>query len=181
MVATTFRFMIIPILLSAFSAEARERPQEDALKVNYVLQLTKFIQWPIIALAQYSPIELCVFATTPSKEAWGKIHLRKSQNREIHLRLINQDHELSQCHILFIHKFIPNSIIKDNYYRLISNNVLTIGEGKNFAKDGGIIELNLDEEKVDIKINTQTAIESKLNINANLIERASSVYTQGQF
>lgn len=180
MASNTFRFCLIPIFLSAFIAEANERSEKEARKINYVLQLTKFIQWPAISLAQFAPIELCIFATTPSQEAWAKIKLRKSQNREIHLRIINQDSQLSQCHILFVHKGIPNSVIKKNYYLLVSNNILTIGEKKNFAKDGGIIELNLGEDKVDIKINTQTATEAKLNINANLIELASSVYSQGQ-
>lgn len=179
MVANTFRLFFIPIFLSVFSAEARQHPEESASKINYVLQLTKFVQWPSITLSPYAPIELCVFATSPSKKAWGKIHMRKSQNREIHLRFINQDHQLSQCNILFVHKLLPNDIVKKNYYRLISNNVLTIGEKKNFAKGGGIIEFHLINDKVDIKINNQTATEAKLNINANLIELASSVYTKG--
>jgi hypothetical protein len=179
MASNTFRFIFIPIFLFAFMAEASERSEKEARKIDYVLQLTKFIQWPAISLAQFAPIELCLFATTPARNAWEKLRLRKSQNREIHLRIINQDSQLSQCHLLFVHDRIPNSVIKKNYYLLVSNNILTIGEKKNFAKDGGIIELNLDKEKVDIKINTQTATEAKLNINANLIELASSVYSQG--
>jgi len=179
MASNTFRFIFIPLFLSAFMAEASERSEKEARKIDHVLQLTKFVQWPAISLAQLAPIELCLFATTPAQDAWQKIKLRKSQNREIRLRIINQDSQLSQCHILFIHERIPNSIIKKNYYLLVSNNILTIGEKKNFAKEGGIIELNLDQNKVDIKINTQTAAEAKLNINANLTELASSVYSQG--
>jgi hypothetical protein len=178
MAFNTFRFIFIPIFLSAFIAEASEYSEKEARKIDYVLQLTKFIQWPAISLVQLAPIELCLFATTPAKSEWEKMKLRKSQNRDVHLQIINQDNQLSQCHILFVHKGIPNSVIKKNYYLLASNNILTIGEKKNFAKDGGIIELHIDEDKVDIKINTQTATEAKININANLIELASSVYSQ---
>jgi hypothetical protein len=180
MFANTFRSIFALLLLSVLTAAAFEHPKENADKVKNVLQLSKFIQWPTLALAQYSPIKLCLFSSAPSQEAWKKIHLRKSQDREIHLLVINQDDKLTQCNILFVHKSIPNNIIKNNYYRLISNNVLTIGEKNNFAKEGGIIELNSTKEKIDIKINTKTAAETKLNINANLIELASSVYQQGQ-
>jgi hypothetical protein len=176
----TFRLFFIPIFLSALVAEAKEHPEKDVRKIDYVLQLTKFIQWPTLTLAPLAPIELCLFATTPEQDAWQALNLREVQNREIQLRIINQDSQLSQCHILFIHKHIPNSIIKKNHYLLVSNSILTIGENKNFARDGGIIEFTLIEDKVDIKINTQTATEAKLNINANLIELASSVYSQGQ-
>lgn len=180
MVANTFRFIFIPILLSAFTAEARQQLQEDALKINYVLQLTKFIQWPAISLPQSEPIELCVFKTTQSLDSWQKIHLQESQNRKIHLRLITIDKQLSQCNVVFIHKLIPNSVIKKNYQLLISNNILTIGEKRKFAEEGGMIEINQSNGKVDIKINTKTATDTGLSINANLIELASSVYPKGQ-
>jgi hypothetical protein len=180
MFANTFRIILIPILLSAFTAESSQHPEEDALKVNYLLQLSKFIHWPTINLAQTSPITLCLFATTPAQDSWQAIHLRKVQNREIHLLYINQDRQISQCNILFVHKRIPNSVIKKNYYRLISNSILTIGERNDFAQQGGIIELELVDKSVSIKINTETAIEAGLNIHANLIEIASTVYKQGQ-
>jgi hypothetical protein len=37
---------------------------------------------------------------------------------------------------------------------------LIIGERKYFAKEGGVIEIDFDEENVDIKINLQTTIEA---------------------
>jgi hypothetical protein len=180
MVANTFRFIFILILLSALIAEAREHPQEDALKAHYLLQLSKFIHWPTINLAQTSPITLCLFATTPSKDNWKTLQSRKIQGRQIQLLYINQDDQISQCNILFIHKRIPNSVIKKNYYRLISNSILTIGERKNFAKEGGVIELDLTDENMSIKINIQSATEAGLNIHTNLIEIAATVYKQGQ-
>lgn len=179
MPVTLFRLVFIPILLSAFAAESSEHPKEDALKVNHLLQLTKFIHWPS-TLSHRTPIKLCLYATTPANDTWQEIHLQKSQGHEIQLHFINQDNQLSQCDILFVHKFIPNSVIQKNYYSLISNSILTIGERKDFAKSGGVIELDLVEENADIKINLQTAMEAGISISANLIEIASTVYKQGQ-
>jgi hypothetical protein len=71
-------------------------------------------------------------------------------------------------------------MIQKNYYSLTSNRILIIGERKYFAKEGGVIEIDFDEENVDIKINLQTTIEAQLSINANLIEMASAVNNQGQ-
>lgn len=179
MVANIFRLTFVLTLLSAYFAEASERPQEMARKANYLLQLTKFIQWPKALTPDNGSIEFCIFTTTPSKEVFQKLHLRKSQNRIIHMNYIKQDRELAKCNIVFIHKFIPNDIIKKNYYSLISNNILTIGENSSFAKKGGIIEFNMTDKSVDIKINTKTASEANIHISTNLIEIASSVITQG--
>ncbi|CCK74518.1 MAG: YfiR family protein [Oleispira antarctica] len=174
-----FRLIFLPILLSAFSAESSEHLKEETLKVNYLLQLTKFIHWPN-TLIQRMPLKLCLFENTPAKDIWQKIHLQRSQGHEIQLSYINQNNSLSECDILFIHKLIPNSMIQKNYYSLVSNSVLTIGEREDFAKDGGVIEFTLTDKHVDIKINLKTAIEAGLSINANLIEIASNVYQQGQ-
>jgi hypothetical protein len=179
MAAIMFRLVLIPMLLSAFAVESSERPKEDTRKVDYVLQLTKFIHWPA-SLSKHSPIKLCLFATNPEKNNWQNIHLQKSQGHEIQLHYINQDNQLSQCNILFVHKRIPNSVIQKNYYDLISNRVLTIGERKNFAKEGGIIELDLIEENVEFKINLKTAHEAGLSINANLTKIASTVFKRGR-
>jgi hypothetical protein len=179
MAAIMFRFILIPILLSAFAVESSERPKEETRKVDYVLQLTKFIHWPA-SFTKHSPIKLCLFATNPAQDNWQSIHLKTTQEHEIQLHYINQDNMLSQCHILFVHKRIPNSVIQKNYYRLISNRILTIGERKNFAKEGGIIELDLIEKSADIKINLKTAHEAGIFISANLIEIASTVFKRGQ-
>jgi hypothetical protein len=71
-------------------------------------------------------------------------------------------------------------VIQKNYYSLISNRILTIGERKNFAKEGGIIELDLNEGNAELKINLKTAHDAGLSINANLIEIASTVFKRGQ-
>jgi hypothetical protein len=179
MAAIMFRLVLIPMLLSVFAVESSERPKEDTRKVDYVFQLTKFIHWPA-SLTKHSPIKLCLFATNPAQNNWQKIHLQKSRGHEIQLHYINQYNQLSQCNMFFVHKQIPNSVIQKNYYSLISNRILTIGERKNFAKEGGIIELDFIEGSADIKINLKTAYEAGLSINANLIEIASAVFKQGR-
>ncbi|MGK0247828.1 MAG: hypothetical protein ACI910_000555 [Oleispira sp.] len=179
MAAIMFRLVLIPMLLSAFAVESSERPKEDTRKVDYLFQMTKFIHWPA-SITKHSPIKLCLFSTNPARDNWQKIHLQKSQGHEIQLHYINQVNQLSQCNMLFVHKRIPNSVIQKNYYRLISNRILTIGERKNFAKEGGVIELDFIEGNADIKINLKTAHEAGLLINANLIELASAVFKHGQ-
>jgi hypothetical protein len=106
--------------------------------------------------------------------------LKQSQGHETQLHYINQDNQLYQCYILFVHKLIPNSVIQKNYYSLISNRILTIGERKNFAKEGGIIEFDLIEGNADIKINLKTAHEAGLFISPHLIEIASAVFKRGR-
>lgn len=180
MSAIVIRLILAPILLLTLSATATETQSKDtANKVNLLLQVSKFIDWPTTLVPQ-SPIKLCLFATTPGKEKWNRIHQQISQNHPIQLQYINQDSQIPYCNMLFVHKDISNDVIQKNYYALISNKILTIGERKNFAKEGGMIELRFIENAIDIKINLQTATAAGISIHANLTEIASTVFTLGQ-
>lgn len=166
-------------MLSVSNAALAEYTNKETSKIQHLFQLTKFINWPD-TLIRDAPIKLCLLPNTPQEDNWQKINLKRSQGREIRIHYLNEENDLPTCTILFAHKGIPNSFIQKNYYTLVSNSVLSIGERKDFAKDGGIVELAMTtEQTLGLKINLKTATEARLSIDANLIEIASAVFEQG--
>lgn len=166
------------LMLSASHITHAEPAKNAATLPQHLYQLSKFINWP--NYPNNSPIELCLFPSTPQQEDWQKINLKRSQGREIRIKHIEGENDLPTCTILFSHAGIPNSFIQKNYYTLVSNSVLSVGERKNFANDGGIIELAITSENIpNLKINLKTVTEAGLSIDANLIEIASAVFEQG--
>ena len=167
------------LMLPAFNTAYAESKKNDVSLPHQLYQLSKFINWPNHP-NQDNPIELCLLHSTPQQNDWQKINLKRSQGREIRIHYISGENDLPTCTILFAHAGIPNSFIQKNYYTLVSNRVLSVGERKDFAKDGGIIELAMTSENtLDLKINLKTATEAGLSIDANLIEIASAVFEQG--
>jgi|TARA_B110000211_G_scaffold65329_1_gene75230 hypothetical protein len=166
-------------MLSAPNAASAEYTNKETSKIQYLFQLTKFIHWPD-TLIRDTPIKLCLFPNTPQQDSWQKINLKRSQGREIRIHYLSEENDLQNCTILFAHKGMPNSFIQKNYYTLVSNRILSIGEREDFAKDGGVVELTMtNENTLDLKINLKTATEAGLSIDANLIEIASAVFEQG--
>lgn len=173
-------FLTLYLLVTTVNVAARERPNEYALTAAYLHQLVKFINWPYVDPMEQTPLYLCVFNSDPLHTELQKLHLRKVQNREIKIFPINIDAQLSSCNIIYIHRQISNNFISKQHETLSKYNVLTLGEKRGFAKQGGIIELLPEDGKIQVEINIQAAKDAKINVSANLIEIASKVYYQRQ-
>jgi len=178
---------LISVLLAftASSTEAEQYRNEYQVKANYLYQMAKFIDWPELNNNSNSsnsnssnkpPLNFCVFGKDPFRGALEKVHLQKVKNRVMHISYINQEFEISRCNILFVQKNAPSDFIKKRYPLIIKNNILTIGEDKEFSKNGGIISLSFNNQKLSIEINLQAAKDANIKVNSNLIEIASHIY-----
>jgi hypothetical protein len=171
----------IPLFTSALLAftvsvtEAEQYPNEYQEKATYLYQITQFINWPKLKRTN-TPIHFCVFGKDPFRGALDNIHLRKVKGRELQISYINQDFQVAHCNILFVQQKIAADFIQKRYSLIIKNNILTIGEGKTFAQNGGIIGLRLIDKKPRIEINLQAAKDASIKVDANLIEIASHIY-----
>jgi hypothetical protein len=58
--------------------------------------------------------------------------------------------------------------------------VLTIGETAGFAKNGGIINLVLEDNKVRFEVNVRAAKDADLNISSRLLALARIVQPDGR-
>ena len=58
--------------------------------------------------------------------------------------------------------------------------VLTIGETPGFAKNGGIINLILEDNKVRFEVNVQAAKDADLNISSRLLALARIIPPPGE-
>lgn len=163
------------LVLTVLTTEAKQYPNENQKKADYLYQITKFIDWPYLKKTD-SPINFCVYGKDPFFGALDTIDKLKVKNRELQVSYIKQEFEIGHCSILFIQEKLSNKFIQQHYYLLTKNSILTIGEHKNFAKNRGIIQFALSDEKMIIEVNLQAAEDAQIAISANLLEMASKVY-----
>jgi hypothetical protein len=167
------------LILTVFTTEAKQHLNENKNKADYLYQITKFVDWPYLKKTN-SPINLCVYGKDPFRGALDEIHLRKVNNRELQVSYIKQEFEIAHCSILFIQEKLSNNFVQKHYSLLTRNSILTIGDQKDFAQNGGIIQLTLKDKHLAIEINLQAAADSKITINANLIEIANKIFQNRQ-
>lgn len=168
------------LALTVFSTEAKQYPNENQRKADYLYQITKFLEWSDFYHDE-SPMSFCIYGNDPFFGALDTIDRLKVKNRELNVRYIKQEPEIARCNILYVPQNQPTALIQKHYPLLIQNAILTIGEQQDFARDGGIIQFGLIEHKLAIEVNLKAADDVGIKINANLLEMASKVYQDRQY
>ena len=146
---------------------------EYRIKAAYLYNLSKFIQWPGETADSQEPIDICLFGSNPFNDYIYKLEQRKARGRPIKIIDNPASEQLTNCEIIFV----PVNASKSNEFlaSLKSTNILTVGESDVFIGQGGIINLNLENGRVQLTINNTKAKNSGFIISANLLEIARKV------
>lgn len=148
------------------AAPAAANDLEAKVKAAYLYHLTKFVEWPSLPPAE---IRICVVGSESVGGLVGELSNRPTLERRIKIE-VDALTDPAQCQILFIgrdEKRLPE-ILK----RVRSYAVLTVGDGDDFTRKGGIVGFYLDAGKVKLEVNPDAARTANLRISAKLLEMA---------
>jgi len=176
---------ILPILLASATLNAQNTSgsSEYLIKAGFIYNFANLVQWPSTSFAQPdSPIVIVIlgedhFGTTLDHALEGK----KVNARSFVIKRARSVSELQralgpqkECQILYVSSSeMPH--LGEAIQLLKGVPVLTIGETPGFAKNGGIINLILEDNKVRFEVNVQAAKEADLNISSRLLALARIV------
>jgi hypothetical protein len=181
---------ILPILLmgAMLNAQNTSGSSEYLIKAGYIYNFANLVQWPSTSFAQPdSPIVIVIlgedhFGTTLDRALEGK----KVNARPFVIKRARSVSELQrtlgpqkECQILYVSSSeMPH--LSEAIQVLKGAPVLTIGETPGFARNGGIINLILEDNKVRFEVNVQAAKEADLNISSMLLALARIVPPPGE-
>jgi len=173
---------ILPILLAAMALNAQNTAgsAEYLIKAGFIYNFANLVQWPSSSFAQAdSPIVIVIlgedhFGTTLDRALEGK----KVNARSFVIKRAKSISELQRtlgpqkdCQILYVSSSeMPH--LSDAIQMLKGVPVLTIGETPGFARNGGIINLILEDNKVRFEVNVAAAKDADLNISSRLLALA---------
>jgi len=165
-------FLLFPALLSA--NDANSTSVEYKIKAGYLYNFTKFITWPEENVQTFN---LCILGNDPFGDLINPIEKRSVQGRPIKLFRFNHSPKRDQrCHILYINAPGSNTAaLKNDLALLDSADTLTVGEGGEFAKQGGMVGFVSREDKIKIQINLKAFKQSGLTVSAKLLEVAEII------
>lgn len=176
---------ILPILLAAVALNAQNTSgsAEYLIKAGYIYNFANLVQWPASSFSQPdSPIVIVIlgedhFGSTLDRALDGK----KVNSRSFVIKRARSLSELQrtlgpqkECQILYVSSSeMPH--LGEAIQMLKGVPVLTIGETPGFARNGGIINLVLEDNKVRFEVNVQAAKDADLNISSRLLALARIV------
>jgi hypothetical protein len=147
-------------------APAAANDLEAKVKAAYLYHLTKFVEWPSLPPNEF---RICVIGSESVGSLVGELANRPALERRIKIE-VDTLSDPAQCQILFIGR--DERRLPEFIKRLRSFAVLTVGDGDDFTRKGGVVGFYLDGGKVKLEVNPDAARVANLRVSAKLLEMA---------
>jgi hypothetical protein len=151
-----------------------QQPLEYQVKAAFLLNFTKFVEWPPSAFnAPDAPLVLCILGEDPFGAALDQVVAGEVVNgRKVAVERIKRAPAPQSCQVLFVSGAGKDAakILSD-----LGPGVLTVGEGADFLRGGGMIAFVIENRRVRFDIHQAVAEKAGLALSSRLLSVARSV------
>ena len=165
------------VLLTQFGsaqhgAAAAPQPSEYRVRAAFLLNFTKFIEWPASeARSPGSPFTLCIVGEDPFGPTLEQVTRGEMVNgRKLAVARLAGG-ATNSCQIVYFGKAEKNKELLND----VGPGVLTVGEGDTFIREGGMIAFVLENRRVRFIINLNATRNSMLTVSSRLLAVAKAV------
>jgi hypothetical protein len=160
------------LLASAPATAQRPDSSEAAVKAAFLYNFTKFVEWPDPAFPQPSaPFVVCAFADAAfRKELETILQNEQVRGRAISFAPASLD-DPRGCHLAY---FAQGDVERQGkmLHAVSRLPVLTVGEGRRFLEQGGLIAFMLENDRVRFAISRRAADAAGLTVSSKLLRVA---------
>lgn len=149
---------------SAYAEEASK------LKVAFVYNFTKFVKWPTSVEEAGGDLTVCLLGDVDS--GFFQIDGRSIRKFTLKVRQIQLGEGLGDCRMIFVSELHG---AEEVIGQAENKAILTIGEGRAFVDQKGMIGLYVKESRIRFDVNFEQAKASQLSISSKLLQLAGRV------
>lgn len=164
----------LTMLSMSLYAYARGEPSEDQVKAAFVFNFAKFVDWPVVALKAGDTLNLCVIGKDKTTDALKQLNQREAQGHLLQvINIVDEPDTVTHhgCHVLFIG--ISEKKRQQQWLAKVKNQaVLTIADNLEFIKEGGMISLYTEEQRVQFMVNQSVTQGTGLKLSARMLQLA---------
>jgi hypothetical protein len=173
-VRADWRAVLAACLVAILPSLADAQVGEYEVKAAFLLNFTKFVDWPASAFAEPGvPFAICVLGKDPFGRSLDEVVQGESvAGRRLVVRRISDPPGPQACQLLFV-----DASIKE-LSRVLSGvppGVLTVGDGERFVHDGGMIGFVIENRRVRFDIHQSAAERAALKLSSKLLSVARTV------
>ncbi|NOT83872.1 MAG: YfiR family protein [Methylococcaceae bacterium] len=163
------------IMLCVCGSAFADATQEYTVKAAIALNFARFTEWPESALKlNAQEITLCVLGDNVAEEAFLQMDGKKVGNRSLYVIYLSRPRNLEQCQLLYVSGLDKNTTIQ-LLTEIKNQPILTIGEQRYFTDYHGMINLDMQNGKVDIQINLEATKQAGLAVSSRVLKIATIV------
>jgi hypothetical protein len=164
------------LIVAPIRTEAQARPAEYEVKAAYLYQLGRFVEWPARAApAAEAEFAICVLGWDPfGSRLDSAIAGMTIDNRAVVARRLREPNEALRCRVVFL-SASEDSRLATLLTALGGAPVLTVGDGADFTRKGGMIQFVLDGNRVRFEVNVANTSRAGLTLRSDLLRVAVNV------
>ena len=147
---------------------------EYDVKAAYLLNFTKFVEWPASAFdGADAPIAICVVGNNPFGNVLTELVRGEEVNgRKVVVRHLSEAPAARTCQVVFL---AAGTKEKASIVSALGAGVLTVGEGDHFLREGGAIAFVVEQKRVRFDIRQSAAEAASLKLSSRLLSVARVV------
>ncbi len=165
-------------LLTMFSmslyAYAHDEPSEEQVKAAFIFNFAKFVEWPNHSFEAENNLNLCIAGQDKVESALKILERREVQGRVLKIMALNEEPnqvKLKNCHILFIARSEKNR--QPQWLNAVEQQpILTIADNLDLVKQGGMISLYIEAQRVQFVVNQSSTQNNGLKLSARMLQLA---------
>ncbi len=169
--------VLVLALSSAAAGQQKPRVEEYELKAIFISNFLKYVEWPADAFADaQSPIVVGIQGSDPFGESLEELlaKLEPVVGRRVTIAPWEPDQPPQAFHVLFVSE-AERKEIKRMLGGVCGRPLLTVGEQRGFAEDGGVINFVTDRNRIRFEITLRCAEAGGLSLSAQLLKLARRV------
>lgn len=150
-------------------AQATGAPTRDLqVKAAFLFNFARFVQWP----ASTAPLVVCVAGDQALAAAVARtVEGRTIEGREVEVRVVNPGDHPSGCHVLHFGQFAEVDALA--LMARVHGSTLTVGETPRFLRDGGMIRLFIEDQRLRFQVNRGQTAAAGLQLSSQLLSLAA--------
>jgi hypothetical protein len=167
--------VLAALLLSTSTGRAQD-VTEPSLKAAFIFNFAKFTEWPEDVLPTTATFAACVMRNSPIQSALERtVKGRLLSGRGISVAPVELGGKLRSCHLLYASGITPAEVALI-LAAVKGAPVLTISDVDNFAEQGGIAQMFVENGKMRFDLNLDVARRSRLQLSSKLLILAVHVH-----
>jgi uncharacterized protein DUF4154 len=173
---TLFAVLGPALLLSMAARGEPQQTEEYRVKAAFLYHFTQMVDWPGEAPGdEKRAIAICTIGKDPfGGNLEASLEGKLIGARPLEIRHLTQPGEAQGCQVVFVPD--DRKQVAQTLAALKNAAVLTVGDGEDFAKQGGMIGFSMDsDDKVRFVINVDAASRARLKISSRLLVLAKTV------
>lgn len=154
------------------SASTSMAADESAIKVAYLYNFTKFVQWPD---EQRANLRLCVMGDDALGKSLDSLIGKPVRSMQISIRHAVALHDIPQCDLVFIPAGHAH-LLERVRHAVNGYPILTVTESADALPKGAMVALIPSDNRIVFEIDLGTTRQLGLQVSAKMLQLARKVY-----